>query len=239
MPSPNSSPGSAAILAILLESKQAGVGNITRTALMKYLYLLDFYTAEDTQGNTWTGAAWRFHHFGPYAQALADDIDLLAGKSLIQEIAGGGGSSKDYTLYSIGEWSTAKTLAALGFSSYVRDRIAKDIRRFANSLPSLLDEVYFRTEPMSGARPGQALDFSGCERLEFSSVKPIKMKPIDQKAAAAVLKRLQERVAKRKSAGSKVVWEGSFDEIYSSAVAELTGDPLEDGLKGRADIVIQ
>ncbi len=238
MPSPTSSPGSAAILAILLESKQAGVGNITRTALMKYLYLLDFYTAEDTQGNTWTGAAWRFHHFGPYAQALADDIDLLAGKSLIQEVSGGG-ASKDYTLYSIGEWSAAKTLAALGFSSYVRDRIANDIRRFANNLPSLLDKVYFRTEPMSEARPGEMLDFSGCERLEFSSVKPIKMNPIDQKAASTLLKRLQERVAKRKRSGSKVVWEGPFDEIYSRAVAELTGDPLEDGLKGRAGIVIQ
>lgn len=236
MPSSSSSPGTAAILAILLEAQQAGVSKITRTALMKYLYLLDLYMAEESQGKTWTGTAWRFHHFGPYAQALADEIDILSGRSLIQEF-GGGGTSKDYMLYSLGEWSTAKTLSALGFSAYIRDSLARDIRSFANDLPSLLNKVYFRTEPMAKASPGDTLDFSECERLAFSSVKPIKMKPINRKAADALLAKLQGRVANRKEPA--VVWEGPFDDVYFQGIAALSGDPLEEGLKGRADISIQ
>lgn len=231
MPPPNSSPGSAAILAILLESKQAGVGKITRTALMKYLYLLDLYMAEETQGNTWTGAAWRFHHFGPYAQALADDIDLLAGKSLIQEITGGGGSSKDYTLYSIGEWSTAKSLEALGFPRDARMRLGEAIREFAQNLSGLLDMVYFRTEPMRGVRPGQDLSFASARKVDFKAdIKPVQI-PVTDSARAANIQALAKKIGENYLRASQRLPDQYVrpirDEHYAQAIAGNEDDRIE------------
>lgn len=92
---------------------------------------------------------------------------------------------------------------------------------------------------MANARPGDDLDFSGCRRLSFSSIKPIKMKSIDSKASVQLLKALEERAAARKRTISKVVWEGPYDDIYSQGIAELCGEPLMAGLSGRATIAVQ
>lgn len=208
------------------------------TALMKYLYLLDVYMAEATEGQTWTGAQWGFLHFGPYATTLANEIDTLAQRSLIQSFSGGG-TGKDYILYTVGEWSTAKSFEALGFPSEVRQKMATAIRQFANNLSDLLDMVYFRTEPMRDAKPGDALDFSGCQRLSFSSIKPLKMKPIDSNISSALLRKLQERATAKKHTISKVVWEGPYDDVYEQGIAELSDEPLEPGLRGRATIAVQ
>lgn len=226
-----SSPGSAAILAILLESKQAGVGKITRTALMKYLYLLDLYMAEETLGKTWTEADWRFHHFGPYAQSLADEIDFLSGRSLIQEISGGGGTSKDYTLYTIGEWSTTKTFEALGLPRDVRMRLGEDIRRFAQDLSGLLDMVYFRTEPMRGVKPGQALSFSTAQKVNFKTdIKPIQI-PVSDPARAAKIQALAKKIGENYLKASQGFPDNHLrpirDEHYAKAVAGNGGDRIE------------
>lgn len=238
MPPSTPNPGSAAILAILLEAEQAGVGKLLRTTLMKYLYLLDVYMAEESQGQTWCGVTWGFHHFGPYSTALADEIDRLAELSLIQAVSGGG-TTKDYFLYTVGEWSTAKTFETLGFPSNVRIKLLNAIREFRNSLSALLDTVYFRTEPMANARPGDDLDFSECRRLSFASIKPLQMKSIDSKASVLLLKKLEERAAAKKQAISKIIWEGPYDDVYSQGIAELNGEPLEAGLSGRATIAVQ
>lgn len=238
MPPSTPNPGSAAILAILLEAEQAGVGKLLRTTLMKYLYLLDVYVAEETEGQTWCETSWGFHHFGPYSAVLADEIDRLADRSLIQTVSGGG-AAKDYFLYSLGEWSTAKSFETLGLSSNVRLKMSGSIREYRNSLPDLLNTVYFRTAPMANARPGDDLDFSDCRLLSFSSIKPIKMKPIDSKASAQLLRRLEARALAKKHMIGKVVWEGPYDDVYSQGIAELCGEPLVAGLSGRATVAVQ
>lgn len=226
-----SSPGSTAILAILLEAKQAGVGKITRTALMKYLYLLDLYMAEETLGKTWTEAVWRFHHFGPYAQSLADEIDFLASRSNIQEISGGGGTSKDYTLYTIGEWSTAKSFEALGLPRDVRMHLGEDIRQFAQDLSGLLDMVYFRTEPMRGVMPGQALSFASAQKVNFKAdIKPIPI-PVSDPARAAKIQALAKKIGENYLKASQG-FPGNHlppirDEHYAKAVAGNEDDRIE------------
>ncbi|WP_126463831.1 hypothetical protein [Sulfuritortus calidifontis] len=150
--------------------------------------------AEETEGTTWTNTSWRFLHFGPFASALADEIDLLAKHSKIQEFTGGGGTGKDYTLYTVGEWSTAKTFEGLGLPRDVRLKLSKVIRDFANDLSSLLDMVYFQTEPMQGVRPGQELSFESARKVDFKTdIKPIKI-PISNTSRAARIQALAKKI---------------------------------------------
>ena len=43
--------------------------------LLKYVYLADLSYAERNDGVTYTGAPWRFHHFGPWAEGVFERIE--------------------------------------------------------------------------------------------------------------------------------------------------------------------
>ena len=43
--------------------------------LIKYVYLADLIFAEKHSGETFTGAPWRFHHFGPWAPEVYSRIE--------------------------------------------------------------------------------------------------------------------------------------------------------------------
>lgn len=191
-----------AILSILLEAKLGGAGKVTRTALIKYLYLLDFWMAEETGGNTFTNAEWRFHHFGPYSDTLATNLDWLSTQPSVEkeDISGKG---KDYFLYSLGEWAKAQTFEALGLPIDVRLKLTEAIKRYAGDLSGLLDFVYFKTAPMQGATPGSVLSFAELHKLNFKvDIKPIKI-PINDAAKIDRIKTLLVRIGKQWEEGQK------------------------------------
>lgn len=204
-----------AILSILLEAKQGGVGKITRTALIKYLYLLDFWMAEATGGNTFTGVEWRFHHFGPYSNALAADLDWLSTQPSVEkeDISG---KDKDYFLYSIGEWAKAQTFEALGLPIDVRLNLIEAIKRYAGDLSGLLDFVYFKTAPMQGATPGAVLSFAGFRKLNFKTdIKTIKV-PVNDAAKIDRIKILLAKIG------------GQWEEGHKAPA--MTHPPIRDAL---------
>ena len=43
--------------------------------LIKYVYLADLIFAEKHEGETYTGAPWRFHHFGPWSPKVYSRIE--------------------------------------------------------------------------------------------------------------------------------------------------------------------
>ena len=43
--------------------------------LIKYVYLADLIFAEKHGGKTFTGAPWRFHHFGPWSPEVFSRIE--------------------------------------------------------------------------------------------------------------------------------------------------------------------
>jgi hypothetical protein len=182
-----------AILSILLESKQSGSGKVTRTALIKYVYLLDYWMAEETGGNTFTGVEWRFYHFGPYSDALAADLEWLSTQPSVEK-EDFSGKDKDYSLYGLGEWAKAQTFEALGLPIDVRLRLTEAIKRYAVDLSGLLDFVYFKTTPMQGATPGTVLSFAGLRKLNFKAdIKPVKV-PIPNATKAARIKILLSKI---------------------------------------------
>ncbi len=229
MASESESLGTSAVLSILLAAKEAGAGKLTRTALMKHLYLLDLFVAEETGGRTWTGASWHFLHFGPFAQSLADDIASLSVKGLAQEERVERDTG-DYFLYSLGEWSQAKSMEALGVPRDARMRCGEVLRQFATDLPALLNVIYFGTDPMRFARPGDELDFSSARKLDYKvDVKLIKV-PVGDAKKIARMRELARIIAQRRETESRLA--GSLPPIRDALFEEASLSDEEEAIEG-------
>lgn len=162
------------ISAVLAESDKYGGTGLPLTALLKFLYLADVYTAEATNGaarcSTWS---WRFHHYGPYSTGTLETLtELEKGGFVLREERATGGD-RDFSLLKWNSAAKASALEQLEIPLYARMRIAQDIKRFRFDLPGLLDHVYFDTTPMKRAVPGQLLSFESCRRLGVRDLKPI------------------------------------------------------------------
>lgn len=129
-----------------------------------------------------------------------------------------------------GEWSLAKTFEELGIPRDVRMRLAQAIRHFSNELSSLLDMVYFHTEPMRAAVPGQVLSFQNARKINFKAdIKPIKILVTDTKKAARI-RELAKAIGTEYSQASKGI-PPSFrppirDEHFALAANGSGDEPL-------------
>lgn len=213
-----------AILAILRAAKDVGVGKLARTPLTKFVYLLDLYAAEERGGATLSGASWKFHHFGPYATELDAQIDALAQQGAIQAEAREN-VDKEYTLFYLGEWSTAKPLEALGVSHEARTRLADMMKQYSFDLPGLLNHVYFETAPMVNARPGDVLDFSKAQRLVWArDIKPHRFGMPDKAKAMRARELMAKLGEERRARAFKLPTPPVYDEHYARAVAAAEED---------------
>jgi hypothetical protein len=225
------------ILAILREARSSGVAPILRTTLVKYLYLLDVYTAQETQGTPVSHLEWRFLHFGPFSVAAAQALDeLTAHGAIFADQRQSSTEEKEFVLYDLPERPSVPDLRELGISRSSRLRIQADMKRYGKDLPRLLDYVYFRTAPMAHAKPGEVLDFSGCIELRPEDVRPVEMRRLHPKAIEQTRKELRKLIQTRKSA--ERIPKGVYDEAYFSALSSLDGDPVVTELKGKAELKV-
>jgi len=213
-----------AVLAVLTELENAGIRAVTTTTLAKFLYLLDYYQAKETQGQTLTNTQWRFMHFGPYAASVPADFGALRDLGFVNETAGEN-VQQDYYLFSLAEGAERRTFEAVGLIKRAAANLRPQLREFASNLPRLLNFVYFQTEPMEEARPEEVLDFGLCRRDHFSETKPIQLRRLSNDAIQAYRARLAERRTARAKRPS-LQWEGPFDEVYAQGMAYLD-DQLE------------
>lgn len=147
-----------AILAVLQAAKSAGLRGLTKTALVKYVYLLDCFYAQEHDGEIQSGSKWYLHHYGPFAVNLTAGIDEISKRGLIQTQVGEHGD-KEFSKYWLNEYPVGPEFTDLGLSSRLAFRLTGLIKKFHGELPRLLDYVYFETEPMKGVQPGELLDF--------------------------------------------------------------------------------
>ena len=132
-----------AIIKMILERyEHKSLVSPMKTRLIKLLYLTELEYYRRT-GKRLTSLNWRFYHFGPYASAL--EAYIGAPNSVVNE----------------------NLLAAMiGKSHGELQRAIVDVVHewgFAE-LNTLLDHVYFETEPMQAASGGDFLDFSTTSR---------------------------------------------------------------------------
>lgn len=226
------------ILAVLSELEESGVHTLTLTSLVKFVYLVDYWHAKETSGLTLTSLNWRFQHFGPFDGAVMDAIDGLERVHWLDNQSGGG-TSKDYQLYSLASSITRRTLQAIGLSARAAANVRQLLQQFGRDQAKLLNFVYYQTEPMENAEPGSVLEFTTCRPDRWQDIKPIAAKAIHSDA----LRAYRERVAARQAAEdakrrAPIVWQGAYDDVYETAMTMLDeASGLQDNLGGRTAIL--
>ena len=135
-------------------------GFVTKTKLVKYLYLLDVEAYRHT-GRTVTGFRWFFHLYGPWAREFEDLYASLRSRNAI-EISGGTRADLDTEFVMT---SRQVELGDLIADPTLELAVRHAIDRWADRRTGeLLDYVYFHTEPMLDAERGAMLDFSRVTR---------------------------------------------------------------------------
>jgi hypothetical protein len=162
-------------------------GTPGRTRLVKLLYLFDVAHAAAHAGETYTGARWKFLHYGPYAAELQTGLDRLVSIDL-DETEGQDQQGRRFFRYKALDRDVEPP------DLEVSDRQA--LRRIvdhwgAAPLNELLDHVYFETAPMADVRRGEPLDLKkAAEKWERTAVRNLEL---DERRVRELRRRIESR----------------------------------------------
>jgi hypothetical protein len=226
------------VLAILSELEESGIRALPLTSLVKFVYLVDYWHAKESAGATLTALKWCFLHFGPFDGAVVSAINGLEHVGWLNNQTGGG-TSKDYQLFSLAASITRRTLQSVGLSARAATNVRQLLQQFGRDQAKLLNFVYYQTEPMENAAPGDLLEFTACRADKWQDIKPIAAKPIPSDALKAYRARVAARqAAEDAKARDPIVWQGMYDDVYDSAMALLNDTTgVQDNLGGRTAIL--
>ena len=142
------------LIAYLIDQVRDQDGTLNKTALVKLVYLVDVECCRKL-GRPATGLEWRFHHYGPHSAEMERDVNDNAFIHVF------GDRNSGYDFASSSDWKDIHATFNKSFDPAVR-RIAEGVARQwgLEPLETLLEYVYFETEPMQDARRGETLDFS-------------------------------------------------------------------------------
>jgi hypothetical protein len=206
-------------------SRQRDV-RLSKIRLVKFLYLADLAHARSHEGRTLTGWPWFFRYFGPYCAESAQAIEAAVADHLVEARPYQSPYDDEdrftYEYDDEDEPRTAKTLP-LEVSGFLQSLM----RRFGDDTPALLDYVYFETEPMINARPGQLLDFALARRPEHP--RPVEMAKLSRRSlrhARELIEQMRKRDAGLLAAARKPD-RGWYDAAYLEAVAAMEGKGID------------
>jgi hypothetical protein len=197
--------------------------------LLKYVYLADLAYAERHAGTTFTGAPWKFHHFGPWQAQVHDAIEPALGKigAHKREIPSSFESQKDWFRWSLSDESKLRSLE-LQLPADVVSKVKKSVKTFGHDTPGLLHHVYL-TEPMLHAAPGDVLDFSNAV-LHVADSKtcdddPSRKQQKKRKEKMDALRaKVQEKLRERRQALTQDSRPPRYDEVFEN---RMKADALE------------
>ncbi len=165
--------------ALLAFAQEKGFGGLIITVLTKLIYLADVYYARKNGGEVFTGVQWKFHDFGPYSYLLSETI-----KKEIPNIQVESGESRDqghaFTLIKLSDYGSQATMQDTGLGIEVTSLLESKLKKFGSDLNALLEYVYFHTEPMEGATPGDILDFNKCQTISCKDFQPLGRKGLSK-----------------------------------------------------------
>ena len=223
------------ILGALARSASERGTRLTKTRLVKFLYLLDLFWAQ-SEKKSFTGWPWAFVHYGPYCRESTDAVDraerlgYLVGYSYESKF-----KDEDYRLYGpgerVGEVEVDEIKNALPL--YVSSNLFDAVRKWGDDTYGLLDHLYFHTGPMADARPGERLSFDGEQKTDYRQFQPVKMVPLSPNSRAALLEAIQ-----RMKAEWQVQAEPSslYDKEYFDFVSGIAGEETPLGVSGVAKL---
>jgi hypothetical protein len=219
--------------------------------LVKYVYLADMAYAEKQRGETFTGAPWRFHHFGPWSTEVFQRIDAVVRMvGAVERRISSAKLEDDFSRWSLSDDELFDQLENQ-LPHEITRALRKAVHEFGDDTTSLLHYVY-RTPPMLAAAPGEPLGFDlpSPEEEEDSvetepmsiepSVREAKpMEPLSKKtkerrkaAIKSLRERIEARLAEKRAERQKAVsfTPPRYDEVFEEGVRwleSLAGEPPE------------
>jgi hypothetical protein len=212
--------------------------------LLKYVYLGDLAYAETHQGETFTGAPWRFHHFGPWALDVFQRIEPV-----IRDIGASERSisspklADDYFRWVLVDDDLFEQLDSL-LPYEITRAIKRAVHEFGDDTSSLLHYVY-GTRPMLRAAPGEGLCFAPVEEEAPDMVEERgpryevaldRLSQQEQESRTSVMntirERVQEKLARKKGWIKRQVpyTPPRYDEVFFEGlkwIDDLGGEPVE------------
>ncbi|MBI2840461.1 MAG: hypothetical protein HYX75_19250 [Acidobacteria bacterium] len=209
--------------------------------LIKYVYLGDLAHAERNNGQTYTGAPWKFYHFGPWSVEIFERVDpalLAVGADRLEHASAR--YEADVLRYRLTD-DDILDRRERELPHVLTSIIRSCLREFSNDTHSLLHHVY-RTWPMLIAAPGDLLSFappaesdvqvvaeSGGQEDGSEMTSREKRLRRDRLAVlrGKIRERLEETVARSTSPPTPPP---RYDEVFADGVAwldELAGSPPE------------
>ena len=194
-------------------------GTLSKTALVKLVYLVDVEYWRRC-GRPVTGLEWRFHHYGPYAAELDREID---GNPLFLVH---GSRKTGYGFSSSPAWREIQAAFNPNYEPVVKN-IADGVARQwgLEDLDTILEYVYFETEPMQGAERGETLDFSKIQVEEISIQREPRLSLSDE-FITDLRSRWDRREKARNNADpeQEAPDEPLYDETYQEALETMSQD---------------
>lgn len=180
-------------------------GSVNKTALVKLVYLVDLEHYRRF-GKLVTDLPWRFHHYGPYATELETAINDNAFVNVF------GNRQSFYRFSTSGDWREIQKSFNAQFEQPVKRVVDSVVDKWGlESLNSILDFVYFETEPMENVERGDVLDFSSVARVDTTFSRPVETKLPEE--------RLEEL---------RTMWNKSEEERRNRAPAKPLQVPYDD-----------
>jgi len=205
--------------------------------VLKYVYLGDLAFAEKNDGQTFTGAPWRFHHFGPWAESVYERIAPIVASTGAEEKRITSKYADDFVRWVLRDEDLYKTLESkLPFQ--VTRAMKRAIHKFGRDTGELLDFVY-KTRPMLTAAPGEVLSFappSVEEHVVQQNEAPITLSIKQQKRRREALADLKAQVRAKLDARAATaravvsVPPPRYDDVYADGqqwLDSLAGEPIE------------
>lgn len=159
--------------------------SVGKVRITKLLYLLDLEYYRDN-GSTFTGLNWIYYKYGPYTAEI-DDVLSQVGIKLEEEAIT---STK-----SIKKLMVSESIADYSVDTHIENYLHRIWTAWGmESLPRLLDFVYFETEPMLDVKRGEQLDFSKVIKKEIP--RKIKWTPEKQKKLQEIGKSIKGKLSK-------------------------------------------
>ncbi len=207
------------LIAYLIDQVRDQEGALNKTALVKLVYLVDVECCRRL-GRPATGLEWRFHHYGPYSAELERDVNDNAFIHVF------GDRNSGYGFAPSSGWRDIHAAFNTSFDPAVR-RVADGVARQwgLEPLETLLEYVYFETEPMQDARRGETLDFSKIQPEE-TSARSVPRLSFSDEFISNLRTRWDERRKPPSTPGREKATpsEPVYDGIYEEALGLMAND---------------
>lgn len=187
-------------------------GTANKTKLLKLLYLADIEQYR-VSGETLTGFDWIFYLYGPWASEYDSLLKQLQDENAIEIKPWASGGVEGERIVPTEEFSLARAVPSIQASL----RTVQLVDIWADrGVSTLLDYVYFETEPMREARKMERLDFS-----KVSTEPPRPYRRTKSGTDPRALRRLKDQFLEERKKLTSAVTTASYEQApYDAAYLE-------------------